>query len=120
MSRELKPAVTAEASRPAWQRQPAALMTVLVGFAALVIAAVMVLRAGTLFENIPDLRITVPLWIATAVSGAVSLMRRERNPALVVAGVAMASAALALGWVLVLAAVAAGALLIIYVMSELF
>jgi hypothetical protein len=32
----------------------------------------------------------------------------------------MASAALALGWVLVLAAVAAGALLVIYVMSELF
>ncbi len=84
------------------------------------IAAVLVLRHHSLLEEMPDWRVTVPLWVGTVVAAAVSGVRREGTYGLAVAGVALASAALALGWVLALAIVAAVTLVIIYVMSELF
>lgn len=91
-----------------------------VGVVSIAIAAVLQMRQDALFERIPDPRVTVPLWVAAVVACVASVLRREGNYGLVVAGVALASAALALGWVLVLAAVAAAALIVIYVLSELF
>jgi hypothetical protein len=90
------------------------------GLVSLSIAAALVLRHHRLFDEVPDWRVTVPLWVAAAVAAAVSGVRREGNYGLAIAGVAMASAALALGWVLLLAMVAAVTLVIIYVMSEVF
>ena len=90
------------------------------GVISIAIAAVLQMRQDALFEHIPDPRVTVPLWVAAVVACVASILRREGNYGLVVAGVALASAALALGWVLVLAAVAAVAMIAIYVLSELF
>lgn len=84
------------------------------------IATALVLRQNSLFDHLPDWRVTVPLWAAAVIAAVVSGVRREGSYGLAVAGVALASAALALGWVLVLAMVAAVVLLIIYVMSEVF
>lgn len=84
------------------------------------IAVALVLRTGRMFGQVPDWRLVVPLWAGAAVAAAVSGVRREGNYGLAVAGLILASAALALGWVLVLAAVAAVTLVIIYVMSEMF
>jgi hypothetical protein len=90
------------------------------GVISIAIAAVLQMRQDALFEHIPDPRVTIPLWVAAAIACTASILRREGNYGLVVAGVGLASAALALGWVLVLAAVAAAAMITIYVMSELF
>jgi hypothetical protein len=101
-------------------RQLAGLICVGLGIVAVSVAAVMVIRHDALFDEIPDWRVTVPLWAATAIAAAASYLRREGSYGLAVAGVALASAAMALGWVLVLAMVAAVTLVIIYVMSEAF
>ncbi|HLU68053.1 MAG TPA: hypothetical protein VKZ63_17335 [Kofleriaceae bacterium] len=116
----LEPAVRATDPRPFWLRHLAGLACFALGLASLIAAAVGVMQEDALFEATADLRIAVPLWIGAAGAAAASAVRREGSYGLAVAGVAMASAALALPWVLVLSAVAAGALLVIYVMSELF
>ena len=101
-------------------RYLAGLACLVLGVASVAVAAVLVIRNGTLFDEVPDWRVTVPLWAAAAIAAAVSVLRREGSYGLAVAGVALASAALALGWVLVLAIVAAVTLIIIYIMSEAF
>ena len=103
-----------------WIRHAAGVACFGLGVISIAIAAVLQMRQDALFERIPDPRVTVPLWVAAALACTASILRREGNYGLVVAGVALASAALALGWVLVLAAVAAAALIAIYVASELF
>lgn len=103
-----------------WLRHAAGVTCFGLGVVSIAIAAVLQMRQDALFERIPDPRLTVPLWVAAAIACTASILRREGNYGLVVAGVALASAALALGWVLVLAAVAAAALIAIYVLSELF
>jgi len=90
------------------------------GLASVAFAAAVVMRHRSLFGAMPDWRVTVPLLAAAAIAAAVSGVRREGHYGLAVAGVALASAALALGWVLVLAMVASVTLVVIYVMSEAF
>jgi hypothetical protein len=114
----LEPA--ARPPRPWPLRYLAGIICFALGVASVSIAAALVVRHHHLFDQIPDWRVTVPLWAAAAVAAAVSGVRREGNYGLAVAGVATASAALALGWVLVLAMIAAVTLVIIYVMSEVF
>jgi hypothetical protein len=116
----LEPAARVPPSSAWWVRHPAGLACFVFGVISIGIAAALQMKQDALFEHIPDPRLTIPLWFVAAVAGAISVIRREGNYGLVVAGAALASAALALGWVLVLAAVAAGALIVIYVMSELF
>ena len=103
-----------------WIQHAAGVACFAIGVVSIAIAAVLQMQQDALFERIPDPRLTIPLWVAAAIACTASILRREGNYGLVVAGVALASAALALGWVLVLAAVAAAALIVIYVMSELF
>src|SRR5688572_12501038 len=98
-------------SRPepkAWFReQPAAVVCLAVGAVAVAVAAIFVMQGHGLFEELPDLRVMLPLWLASAVAGAASVLRKERSYGLVLAGVSLASASLLLGWVLALVAVAA-------------
>jgi hypothetical protein len=111
------------ATRPPRRWPPrylAGLVCLALGVVSVSIAAAIVIRRNALFDEMPDWRVTVPLWAAAAIAAAVSGLRREGNYGLAVAGVALASAALALGWVLVLAIVAAVTLVIIYIMSEAF
>ena len=103
-----------------WIHHAAGAACFALGVVSIAIASVLQMRQDALFEHIPDPRVTIPLWVAAVLACTASVLRREGNYGLVVAGVALASAALALGWVLVLAAVAAAALIVIYVLSELF
>jgi hypothetical protein len=103
-----------------WKQHAAGVACFGLGVLSIAIAAILQMRQDALFSHIPDPRITIPLWVAAALACTASVLRREGNYGLVLAGVALASAALALGWVLVLAAVAAAALVAIYVLSELF
>lgn len=98
----------------------AGLVCVALGIVSIAVAAILVLRNDALFSEAPDWRVTVPLWTAAAAAAVVSRVRREGSYGFAVAGVALASAALALGWVLLLAIVATVTLLIIYIMSEAF
>lgn len=108
-------------SRRAWPtRHLAGLVCIALGIISVAIAAVLVIRRDALFQEVPDWRVTVPFWTAAAAAAVVSFVRREGSYGLPVAGVALASAALALGWVLVLSIVAAVTLVIIYLMSEAF
>jgi hypothetical protein len=113
----LEPAVRPRRWPP---RYLAGLVCFVLGLVSVSFAAAVVLRNHSLFGAMPDWRVTVPLWATAAIAAAASRLRREGNYGLVVAGVALASAALALGWVLVLAMVASVTLLVIYVMSEAF
>jgi hypothetical protein len=101
-------------------RTVAGLACFALGLLSVTIAAVLVLRHGSLFEEMPDWRVTVPLWVAAVAAAAASCVRREGTYGLAAGGVALASAALALGWVLALAVVATVTLIVIYVMSALF
>jgi hypothetical protein len=90
------------------------------GLVALVVATILQMVRDELFTVHPDFRITLPFWLAAAVAAVVSMVRRERAHALAIGGVALATFALALGWVLVLAIVAVVAVLLIHLMSEIF
>lgn len=104
-----------------WSARPlAGLVCFGLGLVSISFAAAVVIRHESLFGAVPDWRVTVPLWTAAAALAAVSRLRHEGALGLSVAGVALASAAMALGWVLVLAMVASVALLVIYAMSEVF
>jgi hypothetical protein len=101
-------------------RQPAALACFGLGVVAMAVASFLVMRRGLLFDAVPDPRLTVPLWAATLAAAGLSAVRRERGWGLLVAGILMASAAMALGWVLALVAVTAVALVLIHVLSGMF
>ncbi len=98
----------------------AGLACLALGLVSFAFAASVVIRHQSLFEVVPDWRVTVPLWTAAVIAATVSRLRHEGALALSVAGLALASAAMALGWVLVLAMVASVAHVVIYVMSEAF
>ena len=123
MSEPKSPRPLEPATRPepkGWfQRQPAAVLCLGFGALAIVAASILVMAGEGLFEQLPDLRVVLPLWIACAACGAASVVRREKSYALVLSGVSLASASLLLGWVLALVAVAAIALVIIHVLGEL-
>lgn len=118
MTRPLEPATHPDPK--SWLReQPAAALCLAFGGIAVIVAAIFVMQGQGLFEELPDLRVMLPLWIVSALAGAASVLRKERSYGLVLAGVALASASLLLGWVLALVAVAAVALVIIHVLGEI-
>jgi hypothetical protein len=118
MTRPLEPATITD-SKSWFHAQPAAVICLAIGALAVVVAAIYTMQGDGLFEELPDLRVVLPLWFASAGAGAASVLRKERSYALVLAGVALASASLLLGWVLALVAVAAIALVIIHVIAEI-
>ncbi len=66
-----------------------------------------------------DLRFVLPLGAAALVAGIVALVRRERLSGLAIGGMAMALAAPVLGWVVLVAIVAAAALAVMLVVAKL-
>lgn len=96
----------------------AGLVCCALGAISLIWAAVLIMQKDSLFAHVPAPYVTIPLLVAAVIAAAVSAVRREGAYGLPVAGVAMAAAALALGWVLVLLAVMAATLLVIYILSE--
>jgi hypothetical protein len=91
------------AARPrSWlARQPAGVIAALVGLASFVIVVV---AQHDLF-TIPDPRRSVPGFALTALAAVVSIGRRERAWKLWLVGLGFATAALMLGWFLLLAIV---------------
>jgi hypothetical protein len=66
----------------------------------------------------PDVRITAPFLVLACAAAVVSLVRRERAHALPIAGVALAAAAMVLGWVIVVGIIALVSALIIVILHQ--
>lgn len=66
-----------------------------------------------------DLRIVLPFAALTLIAAVVSFIRRERLRELAVGGLAMALAAPLLGWVVLVGAVAGGAIIVMLVVAKL-
>jgi hypothetical protein len=89
------------------------------GFIALVAAFVMQFGGKRDIDQLPDMRVTIPLFtLVLAAAVAALFVRRETTRALPVAGLGMAGAALALGWVIVACAVAIAAIIVIAIISK--
>ena len=106
-------------SKPWLLGHVAGLVCMVLGSISLIWAGILTMQANALFAQVPAPWLTVPLLVGAIASGAVSVLRKEGAWGLAVAGIAMAAAALALGWILILLAVMAVTLLCIYVLSEI-
>jgi fructose-specific phosphotransferase system IIC component len=116
----LKPeASVPQQAAPWYQRNPAGIAAVVVGFVSL-IAAFAMQFGGHKFDptHLPDVRVTIPLLAVAAIAGAASFVRKEPLRPLPIAGVGMAAAALALGWIIVASAVAVVSLLVIVLIAK--
>ena len=69
--------------------------------------------------RIPDARVTTPFLVAALVAALIALIRREGAYALPVAGVALAGAAMVMGWAVVVGVIAVATAVIILMMQEL-
>lgn len=113
-----------EAGEPAtvmdWVRKHGAgLVCVALGSIAIVIGSLGYLAAGEEIARIPDVRLTAPLLVAACAAAVASLVRREGAYALPVSGVAMAGAAMVLGWVIVVGIIALAAALVMVLLHQL-
>lgn len=94
-------------------RRKAAAAALLLGVVAFAVAAI----AHGQLSSTPDWRVTVPGFAATAAAAAVSLARREpQGYRLWAVGLALAAAALVLGWFLTLAIVIGAAAIVILIL----
>ena len=101
-------------SRGTWlATRPFALVAFALGIVTFIIALVI---AEPLWST-PDMRVTVPGFIATVVAGLVSIARRERAWPLWLAGFGMAAAALVLGWFLMVAIVIGATAILILILN---
>ena len=92
-----------------------------VGLAALALGVtsfVVVSLTATQFWATPDWRISVPCLVATVIVAVASIARRERAIALPLLGVALAAAAVVLGWFLITAIVVGVTTIVILVLSH--
>jgi hypothetical protein len=87
------------------------IVAMIAGLGALVSAAIMQFGTRREITEPPDWRVTVPLLVVAIAATSYSFLRREPHRPLAIAGVTMAAVAVALGWVLVAAAVGAGVVL---------
>lgn len=88
------------------------------GLAALLAGFWTQFRRGHEITEPSELRVVLPLGAVALVAAVVALVRREPTPALAVGGLAMALAAPLLGWVVLVAAVAAAAMLALLVIAK--
>ncbi|MBX3156028.1 MAG: hypothetical protein KF773_08510 [Deltaproteobacteria bacterium] len=106
------------ASEGAWlaHRKVGAVAAVL-GALAFLLAAVTSGQLGTT----PDWRLTVPLFVATAVAAGISAVRREVGAyPLWLVGLGLAGAATVLGWFLMMAIVVGATVVLILILHALF
>ncbi len=90
------------------------LAALLVGVAAFIVVTIL---QRTLWSQ-PDWRITVPLFVVAAALGATSIARKESSYGLPLLGIALAAAAMVMGWFLIMAIVIAVTAIIILIMSH--
>jgi len=116
-------ALRPEARKPAgandWIRGHAAgLICATLGLVAVTVASLLYF-GGDDVTRIPDVRVTTPLLVATLIAAITSFARREGVHALPIAGIALAAAAMVLGWAIVVGIIAVVTTAIILVMQEL-
>lgn len=112
---------TPSSPRPPWYaRHACGAGALAVGLVALTAAFMMQFGGDREIDEIPDLRVTAPLLLCALGLAIAAWVRRESAAArnMGVVGVGMAGAALALGWVVVAALVAAAALLVIALIAK--
>jgi len=88
------------------------------GFASLIAAMFMQFGGQRQITEPPNAWVTVPLLAAAMLGAGWAFFRREPHRPLAIIGVGMAAAAVALGWVLVAAAVGAGAVLACIIIAK--
>jgi hypothetical protein len=94
------------------------MLAALAGLASLVAAAFMQFGGQREITQPPDAWVTVPLLALAVIAAGVAFARHEPHRALAIGGVGLAAAAVALGWVLVAAAVGAGAVLACIIIAK--
>jgi peptidoglycan/LPS O-acetylase OafA/YrhL len=99
-------------------RHAAGLVCAVLGLAAIAVASILCF-GGDEIQRIPDVRVSMPFLVGVLAAAIVSLVRREGAYALPIGGVALAGAAMVLGWALVVGVIAVITAVIILVMQEL-
>lgn len=98
----------------ATRRSPVAIVALVLGVAAFVVVMV----AQRELWATPDWRISVPGFAVTFIASLASLARREKGYALWITGLALAAAALVLGWFLMIAVVVAVAAILMLILHS--
>ncbi len=93
-------------------------IAVVVGAASLIAAMFMQFGGARELTEPPEPWVTVPLLALAALGAGAAFARREPHRAVSIVGVGMAVAAVALGWVIVAAAVGAGAVLACLIIAK--
>lgn len=108
------PLAKPEHLQTAHRRSPVAVLALVLGVAAFVVVMV----AQRELWSTPDWRVSVPGFAATLVASLASLARREKAYALWITGLALAAAALVLGWFLMVAVVVAVAAILMLILHS--
>jgi hypothetical protein len=95
-----------------------ALVSIVVGAAALIAGFWTQFRGERAITDPSDLRIVLPLAGVALAAAIVSFVRRERARPLAIAGLAMAACAPLLGWVVLVGTVAAVAIVVMVVVAK--
>jgi hypothetical protein len=103
---------------PWYVRSAAGIACAVVGGAGLIEAYLAQFGTGQSVPTIGNLAILMPILGVAVVLAVISFLRRERPVALPVAGLAMALAAPVVGWIVLVAAVAAAALVVLGVIAK--
>ncbi|MBP9086057.1 MAG: hypothetical protein KBG15_08060 [Kofleriaceae bacterium] len=90
------------------------LLALFIGVAAFIVVTIL---QRTLWSQ-PDWRLTVPFFVAATALGATSIARKEGSYGLPILGIALAAAAMVMGWFLMMAIVIAVTAIIILIMSH--
>ena len=104
---------------PWYVRNAAGLVALVLGAAALFAGFWTQFDGAREITDATDLRVVLPLAAAALAAAVVSLVRRERPVGLAVGAVGMAAAAPLVGWVVLVAAVAAATLVVAVIIAQL-
>jgi hypothetical protein len=104
---------------PWYRRYAFSTAALVLGVIALLVAFYLQFGRGKAITDVPDLRVTLPLLAVTIAVGVAALIRRERLWALPVAGMACAVGGVVVGWLVLVGAVAAVAVLAIVIIAKL-
>jgi hypothetical protein len=103
---------------PWYARYAGSILAIVFGGCALLAGFWTQFGAGRDITAPSDLRIVLPLGTAAIIAGIVALVRRERQRALGVAGMVMAAAAPMLGWVVLIATIAALGVIVVLIVAK--
>ncbi|HKA86500.1 MAG TPA: hypothetical protein VKE22_02505 [Haliangiales bacterium] len=109
----------AVARRPWYRAHAAGIVSLAVGFAALIVGYWLQFHDRHEITELPDLRVMLPLFAVAAAAGITALVRREPRPVLPILGIGLATAAIVLGWFLLVLAVAAATSVILLLVLKL-